>query len=290
MIPHQSIPLNQYQVLSDDRCLGFTKPYSNITCDLDPCGVWRKMRVSQGGRMRCGTELGRLRCDRDGGRMIYGTELGRLRCDRYGGRMRCGTELGRLRCDREGETQVECGMWEPHVGFDVGATRAIWDVRQTAMMGCENKAYRIAFERDTARFCSKSCSEGMQIAEYKCVRSATSDILVPDFLCPERPKPIEVCNHGPCVIDPVSCSNLVPDCKRTYGHDICYGKYKQWAEVNCKATCGVCADRAPPTTTAPDLDGRCGQYLQGGQALELCVTKYRIWGERNCPTTCGPCI
>ncbi|KAH3793245.1 hypothetical protein DPMN_146751 [Dreissena polymorpha] len=47
---------------------------------------------------------------------------------------------------------------------------------------------------------------------------------------------------------------------------------------------------ATPTTIAPDLDDRCGQYLQGGQALELCVTKYRIWGERNCPTTCGPCI
>ncbi|XP_052261430.1 A disintegrin and metalloproteinase with thrombospondin motifs 20-like isoform X3 [Dreissena polymorpha] len=132
----------QDQVLSDDRCLGFTKPDSNITCHLEPCGIWRKMRVSQ---------------------------------------------------------------------------------------------------------CSKSCSEGMQITEYQCFQSATSDIRVADFMCPERPKLIEVCNHGPCLI-------------------------------------------APPTTTAPDLDERCGQYLQGGQALELCVTKYRIWGERNCPTTCEPCI
>ncbi|XP_052261429.1 A disintegrin and metalloproteinase with thrombospondin motifs 20-like isoform X2 [Dreissena polymorpha] len=175
----------QDQVLSDDRCLGFTKPDSNITCHLEPCGIWRKMRVSQ---------------------------------------------------------------------------------------------------------CSKSCSEGMQITEYQCFQSATSDIRVADFMCPERPKLIEVCNHGPCLIDPVGCSDLLPDCKQTYGHDICYGTYKQWAEVNCKDTCGVCADRAPPTTTAPDLDERCGQYLQGGQALELCVTKYRIWGERNCPTTCEPCI
>ncbi|KAH3793244.1 hypothetical protein DPMN_146750 [Dreissena polymorpha] len=48
--------------------------------------------------------------------------------------------------------------------------------------------------------CSKSCSEGMQITEYQCFQSATSDILVDDFLCPERPKRIDVCNHGPCVI------------------------------------------------------------------------------------------
>ncbi|KAH3793285.1 hypothetical protein DPMN_146792, partial [Dreissena polymorpha] len=137
----------QDQVLSDDRCLGFTRPDSNIMCDLNPCGVWRKIRVSQ---------------------------------------------------------------------------------------------------------CSKTCSEGIQRAKYKCFENSSSDKLVDESLCPDLAliDIIEVCNHGPCVIDPYTTS--------------------------------------PPPR---DLDERCGQYIANSQVIDLCVLEqYRAWGEKNCRATCLPCI
>ncbi|XP_052223799.1 uncharacterized protein LOC127839459 isoform X3 [Dreissena polymorpha] len=132
--------------------------------------------------------------------------------------------------------------------------------------------------------CSKSCSEGMQITEYQCFKSTTSDIQVADFLCPERPKLIDVCNHGPCVIDPVGCSNLVPDCKGTYGHDICYGTYKPWAEVNCKATCGVCAHRGA-VDRPRDVNVRCEMYYR----KDCLHPDYRQYMSAHCGRYCCHC-
>eukprot|EP00106_Octopus_bimaculoides_P011558 XP_014779000.1 PREDICTED: cysteine-rich motor neuron 1 protein-like [Octopus bimaculoides] len=95
------------------------------------------------------------------------------------------------------------------------------------------------------------------------------------------------CPQVQCTSNPV-CKDLGSVCQSA-GTQICQGKFKDFALINCRKTCGYCGGGGPVSTTLPadclDIDPRCADYT----GFDVCSAVLFKFAVVNCRRYCQYC-